>query len=318
MGRVKTCLLSVCCLEDVMPKALCFGSANIDETYCVPHMVAKGETLAATSVARRSGGKGLNQAVALARGGASTSFAGAIGADGAFLLEELANAGVDTSNVRTLENERTGVAIIQNDAEGDNCIILYPGANRCMTEERIDEALAGFGEGDLILLQNEINLVGLIIEKAHARGMKVALNPSPMDETMLQVPFDKVDYLLVNEIEATQLLGADDLAARKDWDAVAQLLGDKFPHMQVVLTLGGAGSKYIAGGSVKSYPALSKKVVDTTGAGDTFTGFLLAALLRGEDVDAAMTLAAQASAIAVSRPGAAPSIPTLDEVKAAQ
>lgn len=294
---------------------LCFGSANIDDTYAVPHMVARGETLAASSVARRAGGKGLNQAIALARAGAQVSFAGAVGQDGAFLLDELAAAGVDTSRVRVLDHERTGLAVIQNDAAGDNCILLYGGANRCITEEHVDEALSAFGAGDLLVVQNEVNLVGRMVRLAHDRGMKVALNPSPMDEAIADIPLDMVDYLLVNEIEAAQLLDAGGLAAQGDWEGMARRLGERLPGAVVVLTLGGDGSYRIAEGAVEHYPALSRTVVDTTGAGDTFTGFLLAALMRGEDARDAMGLASRAAAIAVSRPGAAASIPTLAELQ---
>ncbi len=295
---------------------LVFGSANIDETYSVPHMVARGETLAATAVTRRSGGKGLNQAIACARANAATSFAGAVGEDGAFLLDELAAAGVDTAGVRVLTDERTGVAVIQNDAAGDNCILLYGGANQCITQEHVNEVLAGFGTGDLVVLQNEINVTGEIIEAAHARGMQVALNPSPMDERIFDMPLNLLDYVLVNEVEAAQMLGTAgaEAVADNDWDAVALQLAQRFPDATVVLTLGGSGSMLIAdGGVVVRQPARSTEVVDTTGAGDTFTGFLLASLMRGEEAEAAMELAAVAAGIAVSRPGAAPSIPTLAE-----
>lgn len=295
---------------------LVFGSANIDETYSVPHMVARGETLAATAVMRRSGGKGLNQAIACARAGAATSFAGAVGEDGGFLLDELAATGVDTSGVRVLTNERTGVAVIQNDAAGDNCILLYGGANQCITREHVDEVLASFGPGDLVVLQNEINMTGEVIEAAHARGLQVALNPSPMDESVFEMPLELVDYVLLNEVEAAQLLGlaAADAVENADWESVAAQLAQRFPDATVVLTLGGAGSMLIAdGGVIVRQPARSSKVVDTTGAGDTFTGFLLASLMRGEEPVVAMELAAVAAGIAVSRPGAAPSIPTLAE-----
>lgn len=190
---------------------LCFGSANIDDTYRVPHMVARGETLAATSVVRCAGGKGLNQAIALARaasGRLDVAFAGCVGADGAFLLGELEAAGVDVARVQVLEDERTGLAVIQNDDAGDNCIILYGGANRRVTPELVRRSLAFYGPGDMVVLQNEVNLVDEVIDQAADRGMQVALNPSPFDASIMDLPLDKVDYLLVNEIEAMQLLKA--------------------------------------------------------------------------------------------------------------
>lgn len=297
-------------------KVLCFGSANIDDTYSVPHMVQRGETLAATQVVRRSGGKGLNQAIALARGGADTYFAGAVGSDGAFLIDELEAAGVNTSNVARLEDERTGNAIIQIDATNDNCIILYGGANRCITKEQITSVLAQFEAGDLVVLQNEINLLDAIIDAAYERGMAIALNPSPMEESLLKLPLEKVSYLLVNEVEALQLLGASGQDVCGDWGSVAAQLSQKYPACKIVLTLGGEGSMFISGGKATHYPAQPTKVVDTTAAGDTFTGFLLSALMRGVSEGEAMQLATKAASIAVSRPGAAPSIPTLAEVEA--
>ena len=285
---------------------LVFGSANIDETYTVPHMVARGETLAATAVTRRSGGKGLNQAIAFARAGAEVGFAGMVGTDGQFLLEELVAAGVDVTRVRVLPDERTGVAVIQNDAAGDNCILLYGGANRRMTPAYVREVLDACRSGDLVVLQNEINLPGEIIEGALKRGLRVAVNPSPMDEA---VPVDLLERV-------DQLLGPD-MPSGGTWADVAQALGSCFPQTTIALTLGGEGSMLIRDGAVVvRQPALSHEVADTTAAGDTFTGYLLTALERGDAPETAMRLAATASAITVSRPGAAPSIPLLAECEA--
>lgn len=295
---------------------LVFGSANIDETYTVPHMVARGETLAATAVTRRSGGKGLNQAIAFARAGAEVGFAGMVGTDGQFLLDELVAAGVDVTRVRVLPDERTGVAVIQNDAAGDNCILLYGGANRRMTPAYVREVLDACRSGDLVVLQNEINLPGEIIEGALKRGLRVAVNPSPMDEAVPVDLLERVDYLLVNEVEAAQLLGPD-MPSSGTWADVAQALGSCFPQTTIALTLGGEGSMLIRDGAVVvRQPALSHEVADTTAAGDTFTGYLLTALERGDAPETAMRLAATASAITVSRPGAAPSIPLLAECEA--
>ena len=146
-------------------KVLCFGSLNIDYTYRVDHFVQPGETLAAESLQVFSGGKGLNQAIALARAGAETWMAGAVGEDGRFLLDELAAAGVLTDHVSILQQVRTGNAIIQNDKTGDNCILLYGGANRAVTEAQVDAALGHFCAGDWLLLQNEINQLPYIISR---------------------------------------------------------------------------------------------------------------------------------------------------------
>ena len=187
-------------------KILCFGSLNIDYTYKVEHFVQKGETISSQSLQVFSGGKGLNQSIALAKAGAEVYHAGAVGTDGGFLLRQLEEAGVNTEHVAVLDEIRTGNAIIQNDKDGDNCIILYGGANQAITREQADQVLKSFDEGDYLLLQNEINELPYIMEKAHRKGMNVILNPSPMDEKMKELPLDDVDYYLLNEVEAGQIL----------------------------------------------------------------------------------------------------------------
>lgn len=292
-------------------KVLCFGSLNIDYTYRVDHFVGKGETLAAESLQVFSGGKGLNQAIALARAGAETWMAGAVGEDGRFLLEELAAADVRTDHVSILQQVRTGNAIIQNDKTGDNCILLYGGANRAITEAQADAALGHFGAGDWLLLQNEINQLPYIMGQAHARGMKIAFNPSPMEARVLDFPLEYVDLFLLNRVEAAQLAGKDGA----DEQALLRVLREQFPGAAVVLTLGAQGAVYADGEQTIRQAAYPAEAVDTTAAGDTFTGFFLASLLRSEGVPQAMALAAQAAAIAVTRRGAAPSIPTLAELR---
>lgn len=291
-------------------KVLCFGSLNIDYTYRVDHFVQPGETLAAESLRVFSGGKGLNQAIALARAGAETWMAGAVGEDGRFLLDELAAAGVHTDHVSILQQVRTGNAIIQNDKTGDNCILLYGGANRAVTEVQVDEVLRHFSAGDWLLLQNEINQLPYIMRQAHARGMKLAFNPSPMEARVLDFPLEYVDLFLINRVEAAQLAGADGTA-----DDLLRVLREKFPGAAVVLTLGAQGAVYADGKQTIRQMAYPAETVDTTAAGDTFTGFFLASLLRGEGVPQAMELAARAAAVAVTRRGAAPSIPTLAELR---
>lgn len=295
-------------------KALCFGSLNIDYTYRVPHFVRKGETLAARSLQVFSGGKGMNQAVALARAGAPTQMAGAIGQDGLFLLEQLRQAGAGTGYVRVLENERTGNAFIQNDDEGDNCILLYGGANQAVSKEQIDRVLEYFQAGDYLVLQNEISQIPYLMERGHERGMKLVLNPSPMERAVLDYPLEYVDIFMLNRLEGEELLGRE----CPDEKELLEKLGEKYPAAEIVLTLGEKGSLYRRGETVVSQPAYSVKTVDTTGAGDTFTGFFVSGLMKGLSPKDAMKQASKAAALAVTRQGAAPSIPTLEEVEAFQ
>lgn len=295
-------------------KVLCFGSLNIDYTYKVDHFVKKGETLSSESLKVFSGGKGLNQSIALAKAGVETFHAGAVGEDGGFLLEELQKAGVNTDCVTVREDVRTGNAIIQNDQEGDNCILLYGGANQAITKEQVDTVLARFEHGDFLVLQNEINELSYIMEQAHRKGMKIILNPSPMNEKILGLPLDSVDYFLLNEVEAGQILSRD-VSKGFDGEVLAKELLQRFPKAAVVLTMGGAGSVYLDKEEMIRQPVCKVQAVDTTAAGDTFTGFFIGGILRGSSVKEAMEMASRAAAIAVTRRGAAPSIPVLEEVE---
>lgn len=294
-------------------KVLSFGSLNIDYTYKVDHFVQKGETLSSESLQVFSGGKGLNQSVALAKAGVETYHAGAIGEDGRFLLEVLKEAGANTDMVAVRTDVRTGNAIIQNDKEGDNCILLYGGANQAITDEQIDETIAHFEKGDFLLIQNEINGLERILTKAHERGMKAVLNPSPMNEKILKLPLEYIDYFILNEVEAGQILG-ETLEEDYDGRLLAEKLRAKFPHAAVLLTMGADGSVYMDSQQIVQQRAFRVKAVDTTAAGDTFTGYFLGGLTGGKRVVESMEEASKASAIAVTRKGAAPSIPTRSEL----
>lgn len=289
-------------------KMLVFGSMNIDHVYRMPHLVRAGETLASSVYQRNPGGKGLNQAIALARAGMDVRFAGAIGGDGLFLRDYLASFGVDTSLVRVLE-EPTGHAIIQLDENGQNAIVLYGGANQQMTEDSIRATLADFGAGDCILLQNEINLLEEIIRQARAKGMQVILNPSPMSGALPPL-LPLVDWLILNEVEGEDVTGC------REPDAMLDALLNRCPDCRVVLTLGVQGAMYAERTRRCFQPAFPVQAVDTTAAGDTFTGYFFQGVLGGGTVEEALRAAARASAIAVTRPGAGGSIPAMAEVAA--
>ena len=293
-------------------KVLSFGSLNIDYVYSVPHFIVRGETLASKSLNTYTGGKGLNQSVALSKAGLKVFHAGAIGLDGKFLLDELRNAGVNTDFVKCLEDVRTGHTIIQKSDDGDNCIILYGGANQSITESQIDDTLKNFDSGDALVLQNEINNLEYLATRAKAKNMIVILNPSPMSENLAAL-FKLADYILLNEVEAGQFLGENlENIAPED---IAKKLRAKLPSAKIVLTLGTHGSIYY-GEKMLRQQAVKVKAVDTTAAGDTFTGFFLSGIFEGKDPAWALNFASNASAIAVTRHGAAPSVPTREEVLA--
>ncbi len=305
-------------IKSMAHKILSFGSLNIDYVYSVDHFVQKGETLSSGALEIFSGGKGLNQSIALGRAGAEVFHAGAVGPDGQFLVDLLREAGVDTHLVKQLESVRTGNAIIQRDPAGNNCILLYGGANQAITREQAEESLEGFGAGDYIVLQNEINQMPFLMERARARGMRIVLNPSPMNGRILEMPLDCVDYLILNEVEAAQILEADapSLEDEEAGEAMAGLLKKKFPGSRIVLTLGENGSVYCGEELLIRQPAYTVKAVDTTAAGDTFTGYFIAGISRRMPAGEALDAAARAAALAVTRPGAAPSIPAWEEVQA--
>ncbi len=291
-------------------KVLVYGSLNIDHVYRLPHFVREGETLHSLGYARSEGGKGFNQAVALARAGSAVCFAGAIGEDGRFLRDYLDSLGVDTGAVSVLDVP-TGHAIIQVDAQGQNSIVLYGGANQAITPEMMDAVLDRFQPGDWLLMQNEISEGDVLLKKAAARGLHIALNPSPVSPALLSWPLELVDCFLLNEVEGCDLTG------ETDPEAILDGMLRRWPGSCVVLTLGDAGAIYADAARRIRQPVIPAKAVDTTAAGDTFTGYFLHRLLRGDGEAAAMHAAAQAAAITVSRPGAARSIPLFGEVDAA-
>lgn len=279
------------------------GSINADMVYALPHMPAPGETLAALSFEQGLGGKGANMSVAAARAGAHTCHIGAVGRDGAWAVERLTEYGVDTRHIAALDTP-TGHAIIAVDAQGENQIILFSGANRQISEAQIGQALSAAKTGDILVLQNETNMQAEAAGIARELGLKVAYAAAPFDAKAVQAVLPVLDLLFLNEVEAEQLRQATGKAANELG------IGD------VIVTLGAKGARhYNASGEARDVPAHQVSPVDTTGAGDTFTGYVLAGLDRGMPMAQAMSLAAKAGALMVTRHGAADVIPDLKEVQ---
>lgn len=290
-------------------KILNFGSLNLDYVYHVGHFVKAGETISSESRSIFCGGKGLNQSIALARSGAYVWHAGAIGAlDGEVLEKTLKNSGVNTEYLKKLDNVPTGHAIIQVDSAGQNCILLFGGANQCIDLNQVDETLKSFSEGDFLLLQNEINELPYIMKKAHERGMKIVLNPSPMNKKILELPLKYVDYFILNEVEMAGISG------ESEEEKQLKALKEQYPEAAIVLTLGSKGVRFVSKDLNLSHDIFKVSAIDTTAAGDTFTGFFFGCLVQGKTVAEALKTASMASAIAVSREGAEPSIPLMAEV----
>lgn len=288
-------------------KVLNIGSMNLDHVYTVDHIVEPGETQSSTQLQLFLGGKGMNQSVALAKAGVEVYQGGMIGADGGVFLDACREYGIHADYIRTVD-ARTGHAIIQIDKNAQNCILLYGGANQALTEAYVDEVISQFNSGDILLLQNEVNLLPYIVDRGYAQGMKIVLNPSPFDDKLKAVDMTKISLFLLNEIEGYQLTGC------REPDAIIDSIRERFPHAAVVLTLGSDGAVYADQSCKHFQPIFPVKAVDTTAAGDTFTGYFIAGLAQGMEIPDILRMSAKASSIAVSRAGAVPSIPYRDEV----
>lgn len=293
------------------------GSINLDHLYQLDHFVRPGETIASESYQCLLGGKGANQSVALAKAGAQVKHVGAIHHNDRVIIEQLESLGVDTELIQQLDVP-TGHAIIQLTKEAENSIILYQGANHALTEKQVGSVLSQAIIGDWVLLQNETNLIEYTLHKAKEHKVKVAFNPAPMDVSLTRKVLGFVDLLIVNEVEAMDLVGTEDV------DSTIEAFPRIYPELSVLMTLGKAGVCYFSGNKSSGnksngderllVEAFSVDAIDTTAAGDTFIGFCLSSLMKGEDIAQSITFACAASAICVTRLGAASSIPTEQEV----
>ena len=288
-------------------KVLNIGSMNIDYVYNVDHIIMPGETEATGGMNVFLGGKGINQSMALAKAGVEVYHGGLIGEDGSAFLDACQEYGVNSQYIKTIPG-KSGHTIIQLDKNAQNSILLYGGANQKLTEEYIDSVLADFDANDILLLQNEVNLLSYIVDKAYEKGMQIALNPSPFNEKLDEVDLKKVSIFLLNEVEGGQITGL------VDPDEVLAKMREMFPEAKIVLTLGKDGAKYAQGDQVYHQPIFKVQAVDTTAAGDTFTGYFLSGLIEGMDIPDVLRMSAKASSIAVTRNGAVQSIPFKKEV----
>lgn len=289
-------------------KIINFGSLNIDHVYQVKNVVRAGETLASSEYQQCLGGKGCNQSVALAQAGASVMHAGKIGSDGQIILDRLAQFGVDIS-LTTVADGDTGRAIIQVAESGENAIFLQGGANQQMSLADIDRVMRVAAPGDYLLIQNEVNNLVAMIDAAASRSMTLAFNPSPFFSDIFHYPLDKIDLFFLNQIEAEMFSG------EQRPEEVCRALKSRFPRARFVITLGAAGATYFDSKMECSVSAEPVTPVDTTAAGDTFTGFFLAELSRGANIDRCLKMACKAASLCVQQRGAVDSIPAVSEVE---
>lgn len=295
-------------------KIIVIGSANIDLVISSPKMPQIGETLTGSNFQINAGGKGLNQAVAIAKLGGNVSFCGAIGNDsnGELLLKELKNNKVDFKGFKA-EEVPTGIAMITI-VDGNNFIILDSGANATLTPQVIENHKAIIAESEYCVMQLEIPVetVLKVCEIAKSSDTKIILNPAPYKELPASV-FSEIDYIIPNEHEAHDLTGIYPDNEENTTKAVLKLkqMGAK----NVIITLGEHGCAYSFDDKVIFSPALKTDVVDTTSAGDTFIGALVSELSQNKTLEDAVSFAIKASAITVSREGASKSIPYADEIR---
>lgn len=279
------------------------GSINADMVYAVPRLPVAGETIAATGLARYLGGKGANMSVAAARAAAHVRHVGAVGEDGRWAVDRLLEYGVDTRHIATVDAP-TGHAIVAVDAGGENQIIILPGANRAIPGDLIVSALTEASPGDILLTQNETN--GQLEAAALARrmGLSVVQAAAPFDVDAVRALLPLTDLLVLNAVEAGQLRAASGQAPAD--------LGLR----DVIVTRGADGATWWHDGTASDFPARKVTPVDTTGAGDTFTGYVVAGIDRGLPMAQAISQAMIASSIMVTRPGTADVIPDLRDVQA--
>ncbi len=284
------------------------GSINVDHVYQVPHFVNPGETLASTDYQKLLGGKGSNQSIALAHAGALVQHVGLINEGDGYIKQQLIRKGIDCRYVKVSEKP-TGHAIIQVNDAGENAIVLFSGANHDISSQLVTQAFGDSHTGDWMLTQNETNCIAETMQLAKSNGLKIAFNPAPMTDAVKQLPLELVDLFIVNEVEAEGIAGSCDI------NDIEAYFTEHFKHSEVIITLGKAGVIMLRDSGKITIPAFQVDVVDTTAAGDTFIGYFLASYMQDNDAEKALTNACAASAIAVTRFGAAPSIPVAEEVQ---
>ncbi len=291
-------------------KILNYGSLNIDLVFSVPHIVVEGETISSTALRKSAGGKGANQSAAIAKAGVEVFHAGKVGQDGTFLIDLLKSYGVRTDFIQ-VDGEASGQALIQVNDQGQNSIVLYAGGNHRVTREEIDATLKHFSAGDYLVLQNEINDIAYIMQEAKKKEMFIWFNPAPFAKDVFDLPLHTLDMIMVNEIEGAQLAR---LPYETSFEAILDALVEQFPEKEIVLTAGKHGAFYGCASIREKGEIIDLPVVDTTGAGDTFIGYMLSARIKGYTVAQSLMLACKASSLKVSRPGAMMAMPLAQEV----
>lgn len=286
-------------------KILNFGSINKDFFYSVNDFVKPGETISSIRYNVKIGGKGLNQSVGISKAGQKIYHAGIINKDDIFILDKLKKWNINCENI-LLSNNPTGHAIIQVDKKGENSIIIHGGANHDVDIKFIKSVLSKFDSGDILVLQNEINNIKEIIDRAHHKKMKIVFNPAPFNNEILSYDLNKISTLILNQTEG------EALSKEKKPDGILKVLNSKFNNTEIILTLGENGSLYSFKDELLKIKAHKLDTVDTTGAGDTFIGYYVAGIGSKMNIKDNLNRASEAAAIATTKLGGAESIPRIN------
>ena len=280
------------------------GSINVDYFYTLPHLVQAGETIAASGMSEGLGGKGVNQSVAIGRAGGDVWHIGTMGKANADYLDIISAAGVHTDHIRLIDAPSGHAIVMVDEQSAENQIVIVPAANHQIAPEQISDALAQARAGDWVVTQNETLMAERFLQEAKQAGLRICYSAAPFVAEITATLLPLADLLVVNEGEAASLSAM----VGTSYEALG------LPHL--IITYGAKGAEYIGEAGRFHVPAPSVKAVNTTGAGDTYLGYILAGLDAGLDMKSAMHRAAAAAAIQVTRPGAADAIPTKDEVEA--
>ena len=293
-----------------MKNILVIGSLNMDLVINTERLPQAGETIHGKGFAHFPGGKGANQASACARAGGNVKMLGKVGNDayGDILLKNLSHDGVNINGIER-EDISTGVAVITVFG-GENCIILDKGANGLVDKDYIDRHMDALDWADFVIMQYEIPMetVVYVAQIAKSKGKTLVIDPAPMIDAPSEL-YKMADIILPNETETAQLIGEE-----CDNETAVKKMAEMGPA-NVIMTLGKKGSLYYNGEKLTAQPAFKVKAVDTTGAGDCFTGSLVAHLASDKTMEEALEFASKAAAIAVGRRGAQPSFPWKSEVE---
>ena len=298
-------------------KVVVVGSLNMDLVARAQRLPRAGETLPGEAFFTAPGGKGANQAVAVARLGGSVAMVGNVGDDayGQQLRKALEREGVDCQAVSVCQGVSSGVALITVDAASQNCIVIIPGGNGLLTPQSVQRFDTLLQAADVIICQLEVpaETVAWALARGHELGKRVILNPAPATGPLPSTWFGHIDYLTPNESEAEALTGitvTDQGSALRAGERLLQLGAGK-----VIITLGAQGALLVTAQGHQHFPAPVVQPVDTTAAGDTFVGSFAAALVRGLEEGEAIAFGQRAAALSVTRVGAQPSIPYLSELQ---